>query len=102
MDTHPSEFIILKFQEEMSKLTPELKQFFIKKINDIFKNKMITMKDFKSWFKISFLTMGKLQSTKKRILILFQKEIFQNFYSDQLTKGINLFKNFLTKRFKYC
>jgi hypothetical protein len=76
---NPSEFIILKFQKEEQPLNHSLKVFFFEKIEEMFKDIMITGQDVNTWFRIRTVTMGQIQKSKKNILILFRNEIFTNY-----------------------
>ena len=79
IESYPSEFIILKFQQDKSPLNKILKKFFVKRLLEIFKEKMINGNDYHEWFKIPSVTMGEIRENKKNIMIVFRNEIFKNY-----------------------
>lgn len=76
---NPSEFIILKFQQEEQPLSHKLKTFFIEQIVEMFKDIMINGQDVNTWFRIRTVTLGEIQKSKKNLLILFRHDLFQNY-----------------------
>jgi hypothetical protein len=99
---NPSEFVILKFQQDDQPLSEKLKKFFIEQIIDIFKDIMITGQDVNTWFRIKTVTMGQIKKSKKNILILFRKELFYNYEKDKpKTYGIVLYIKCFIKKDKF-
>ena len=79
---HPKEFIILKLKQEGKMIPGFCKNILCEMIIELFGEKLITQPDRESWFKVHKATIGDLRSRNKNILVVFSKDIFQDFTVD--------------------
>jgi hypothetical protein len=76
IDSHPSEFLFVTFQEERENaLNPFAKRFLQMMIFWMFQDVSVKFEDMQSWFKIDEVTIGDYQDNKKNIFICFNGRI---------------------------
>lgn len=81
---HPTEFIIIKLQEESYKLSSLAKLILIRKFCSTFGSRLITGDDMDEWFDISTVTLSQIWKHKKNIILIFREEIFRGLDDNSL------------------
>ena len=83
LSMNPSEFIIIKLQADGIKLPGFCKNILCEYIVSIFGESMINQQDRKKWFKLHKVTIGDVRRNNKKLLIIFNKEIFDGFLTKE-------------------
>lgn len=108
LSKHKKEFIILEFEKCHKwfgidhELLAEQKLEVINKMNDIFKDKLITSKDMNEWFDLSKVTMNDIWNNNKQILVISDKHLANHkqkpllFRNQSEEKGIFLNSDLVT------
>lgn len=76
---NPSEFIIVKLQEDDNQLEGFCKNILCEYLLDLFGDRLILQEDKRSWFQVYSVTLGQIWQHKKNLLLLCRKEFFDDF-----------------------
>lgn len=79
---NPTEFVIVKMQQENTKLTPLQKRALVEFIRLNFKSNLITDVDLNIWFQLPNTEIGDIWQHEKNALVIMRREIFENMYLD--------------------
>jgi hypothetical protein len=76
---NPKEFIIIRFQQEGIMFPGFCKLLLTEKITELFGTFSINQNDRKQFFRVKDITIGDLWEHKKKFLILFKKEFYDDY-----------------------
>ena len=79
---NPTEFVVVKMQQEKTTLTPLQKRALVEFIRLNFASNLITDLDLNIWFQLPNTEIGKVWEHQKNVLVLMRREIFENIYLD--------------------